>query len=268
MTANQLALASLRESTRHNMVAEEENTRHNVKAEELQADANSIQDKMTEYTREYNQEKNAIQREYNKAYLDYLNSGLSEKEAVDKANLDIQSKLADAERRYKENMALLESNSLDIKAQMAENDRMYKEAWKDIQNINADLENKRIEYEATLKREQIASNEKIQHSINALTEWKNTSDYILRMEGVSQGWSDLRNKQSELQLKVDQQDVLIKNLEAEVQEKKSRTFRNYWESVFNAVNQTADNVFKLFDHKLGGSSYGKAKAAAEALFKD
>lgn len=268
MTANQLALASLNEATRHNMAGESETNRHNTEAENIEREKNRLTEMATTLTDERERQKNQYQKDYNDAYIAYLNASESEKEWYEWQMASLKETEVNLEASYKFDMASIQRELAYWQGESVKNDAKYKEAWKEVQMLNADLENKRIEYEASLKREQIESNEKIQHSINALTEWKNTADYILRMENVSQEWAELRRKEEETQLKVEQQPELIEQIKSETKKNKSQTFRNYWESITNSVNDTIANGFRLFDTFLGGNEYGKAKKAAEALFSD
>lgn len=268
MTANQLALASLRESTRHNMAGEQETNRHNVEAENIAVEQNRLQELATQLNDDRERWKMQYQKEYNDAYLAYLQASEEEKEWYEWKMASAKETELNLEARYKEDMVRIQDQLAYWQGQSVANDAKYKEAWKEIQMLNATLENKRTEYEATLKREQIQSNERIQHSINALTDWKNRADYNLRMEGLSQEWIDLKRRQEETQLQVDRQDAVLENLRADTKEKKSKTFRNYWESITTSINDTIANGFRIYDQFTGGSNYGKIKKAAEALFND
>jgi chromosome segregation ATPase len=267
MTANQLAYAALQESSRHNLVGEEETNRHNAESERLTDNANQITLKLGLLADERDRVKAQIQKDYNDAYIAYLNASEEEKEWYESKMADLEDDKIKMEAHFRDQEASLKSQSNDIQAQMAENDRMYKEAWKDINYLNADLQNKRIEYEATLKREEMENAYKIQTSINALTEWRDTANYVLNMENTAQKWSDLRNQQEQLRLLVEKQDEVLKNLKADTNMKRSNTFKNYFSSIMDAINETAANGFRLFDMSSGGT-YGKAKKAAEALFSD
>lgn len=267
MTANQLAYAALQESTRHNTAGEAETIRHNTASEQLQSQANDITYKLGLLNDERERVKAQYQKDYNDAYIAYLNASEDQKEWYEAKMADLEKGRLEMEANFKDQELSLKSKANDIQDKMAENDRMYKEAWKDINYLNADLQNKRIEYEATLKREEMENQYKIQTSINALTEWRDTANYILKMEENSQKWSDLRNQQQQLQLMVEKQDEVLKNLKADTGLKKSNTFKNYFGSIMDAINETAANGFRLFDLTSGGT-YGKAKKAAEALFSD
>lgn len=267
MTANQLAYAALQESTRHNTAGEVETTRHNTRSEELQEQSNDITYQLGLLQDERERVKTQYQKDYNDAYIAYLNASEDEKEWYEQKMADIQQAQLDMEAYYKDQEVSLKSKANDIQQQMADNDRIYKEAWKDINYLNADLQNKRIEYEATLKREEMANAYSIQQSINALTQWRDTANYILNMEGTAQKWSDLRNQQEQLKLMVEKQEEVLKNLKADTNTKRSQTFKNYFSSIFDAINETAENGFRLYDMTSGGT-YGKAKKAAESLFSD
>lgn len=267
MTANQLAYAALQESTRHNMAGEEETNRHNVADEALRKEANSITSQIAEMNDRREQEKIAVQREYNDILDRYDTATAKEKAEYDEQLLALEQKRQDIDAYYNQETLFLKQQANDIQAKMAENDKMYKEAWKEVNLLNAELQSKRIEYEATLKREEFAAQERIQQSINALTQWRDTANYVLNMENTAQKWSDLRNQQEYLKMAIEKQDEVIKNLQADTSAKKSQSFKNYFSSVMDAINETAANGFRLFDMASGGT-YGKAKKAAEALFTD
>lgn len=265
MTANQLAYAALQESTRHNTAGETETNRHNTVAEQLQDRSNEITYQLGLLNDERERVKAQYQKDYNDAYIAYLNASEEEREWYESKLTDLEQTKVNMEAHFKDQEMSLKSQANDIQSQMAENDRKYKEAWKDINYLNAELQNKRIEYEATLKREEMENQFKIQTSINALTEWRDTANYVLNMENTAQKWSDLRNQQEQLRLLVEKQDEVLKNLKADTSLKKSTTFKNYFSSIMDSINETAANGFRLFDMSTGGS-YGKAKKAAEALF--
>lgn len=268
MTANQLALASLREATRHNMAGEAETNRHNVESENIEAEKNRLTELSINLTDERERQKNQYQKEYNDLYISYLNASETEKEWYEWKMSNLKEAELQYEAKYKEDMTRIQDQLAYWQGQSVQNDAKYKQAWKEMQLLNADLEAKRIEYEATLKREQIESNERIQHSINALTEWKNTADYILRMESVSQEWADLRRRTQETQLKTEQQEEVLKNMHADTNKKRSETVKNYWNAILDTISTASQETFRWFDQYLGGNTYGKTKKAAEALFSD
>lgn len=248
------------------MAGEDETNRHNVQSEEIEAEKNRLTELSIQLTDERERQKNQYTHDYNEIIAKYNDASMAEKEWYDQQIVWLKDAEQAYESKYKEDMSRIQDQLAYWQGESVKNDAKYKEAWKDVQLLNADLEAKRMEYEATLKREQIESNEKIQASINALTEWKNTADYILKMQDVSQSWSELRRKQEETQLKVEQQPEVLEQMRSETSRNKSQTFRNYWESIFNSINETVENGFRIFDHYVGGSQYGKIKKAAEALF--
>lgn len=268
MTANQLAYAALQESTRHNLAGEAETGRHNVESERLESKAQDITEKLGLLQDERERQKIQYDKDYKEYSLKLAQAAQDEKEWYDWKLSTLKEAELNNIKAYNDEVNRLKGQELDISKQMAENDRMYKEAWKEVQYLNADLQNKRIEYEATLQREEMENKYKIQSSINALTQWRDTANYILSMESTSQKWSDLRNAQKELQMQIEKQDQVIKNLKADTGLKHSQSFKNYFGTIMDAINETAANGFKAFDMFLGGKKYGTAKKAAEALFTD
>lgn len=93
MTANQISYKVGTDTTT-------ETKRHNLETERLQQQMNSLEESRLRFQDDWKRIDQSIQQEYNRAYLDYLDRGLSEKEAHDKATDSVAQQRADNDAYY------------------------------------------------------------------------------------------------------------------------------------------------------------------------
>lgn len=214
MTANQVAYAVTTEQARHN-----------AKSEELAKYASDIEATKAEYQRSYQERDLELKRAYNDAYVEYLKGDLSEKERHQKVMDDLTASKQENDRWYQNISAGLEKQKIAMQKQ-------YNADQIKIQQQNADIYNKKVEYDNSFNSATI-SHYLVQHELEAL---KANSQYSL---GLINAHNDMYRNQ-----------IMLMEARAKNRAYNSKALENISQAIKNTVDAAGAISGKLL--LLGG----------------
>lgn len=182
MTANQIAFQSNIETERHNRVTEQELGRHNTATEGLQQQANELESWKIAVEKQYKEEANRIQDEYNRAYIRLQQAQGDKRLEIEEYLARIKQKEIDNELQYNiERNKIANEANLITKARNEETERHNKamEEYNNTYMVNTfALENRKAEYMSTYYRDTISlGRAKLQFEKNA-----SLRDYLMKSE--------------------------------------------------------------------------------------
>lgn len=155
MTANQIAYAQNIEQGRHNVASEEEINRHNVESEKLQQAANNLMAEQLAYQDRWNSEKNRIQEEYNKAYLEYQNAALDKKYEIETRLNELSAEKNKLQEDYNTKMYEIQTAGNALKHEQNVEINRHNQA---METMEYWFDTKRLEYERSSVESAVAFN--------------------------------------------------------------------------------------------------------------
>lgn len=155
MTSNQIAYASAIEAQRHDLSTEGETNRHNVESEKLQQAANNLAAEKLAYEDRWNSERNRIQEEYNRLYLELQQTSIDNRYKIDQQINLINEEKNRINEEYNTKMAEFKAAELGLEKDRITEVNRHNEASESLEYW---YDSKRLEYERQMTESNVALN--------------------------------------------------------------------------------------------------------------
>lgn len=230
MTANQI-------SYQIGTSANAETERHNKATEVIQSQLAELEAQKLDFQNEWKKADQEIQKNYNDAYLNYLNADEAWKQHYQTLMAQLEQQKVDNDNYWKGIMAGIDKENADLRKRAQEETERANLASEELTNTQNWLKQKQIEYDATANL-----------VANTLQENKIQTELLIAREQLEYQYT---SKLAELQAEKAQQ--------ALTKERNWMQFTNDMLNNFNKTVQTASDLLLKFT-LLGGNQHGKKKA--------